>query len=45
MYLEDDSIVVDNDTALKLGCLEIRRFFRDTSEQALKRKENIAMLE
>ena len=42
MYLEDDSIVVDNDTALKLGCLEIRRFFRDTSEQT---KESIAMLE
>lgn len=45
MYLEDDSIAVDNDTALKLGCLEIRRFFRDTSEQALRKKKNIEMLE
>ena len=45
MYLEDDSISVDNETALKLGCLEMRRFFRDTSESALAKKENIAMLE
>ena len=45
MYLEDDSIVVDNDTALRLGCLEMRRFFRNMSQAALKKKENFAMLE
>lgn len=44
-YLEDDSIIVDNDTALRLGCLEMRRFFRDMSQSALKKKENINMLE
>ncbi|XP_019852139.1 PREDICTED: focal adhesion kinase 1-like isoform X1 [Amphimedon queenslandica] len=44
-YLEDDSIAVDNDTALRLGCLEMRRFFRDMSQTALKKKENINMLE
>jgi hypothetical protein len=44
-YLEDDNIVVDNDTALRLGCLEMRRFFRDMSHTALKKKENFAMLE
>ena len=45
MYLDDDSITVDNDTALKLGCLEIRRFFRDMTHMALKKKENYTMLE
>ena len=45
MYLEDDSISVDNETALRLGCLEMRRFFRDMSQTALKKKENFAMIE
>ena len=44
-YLEDDSIAVDNDTAVKLGCLELRRFYKDMPQIALKRKENFTMLE
>ena len=44
-YLVDEEIVVDNDTAVKLGCLELRRFFKDMPQIALKKKENFAMLE
>ena len=44
-YLEDDSIHVDNDTAVKLGCLELRRFYKDMPQIALKKKENFTMLE
>ena len=44
-YLSDDSVVVDNDTAVKLGCLELRRFFKDMPHAALKKKENFTMLE
>ena len=45
MYLEDDGITVDNDTALRLGCLEMRRFFRDMSQGALKSRQNFAIIE
>ena len=44
-YLEDDTLTVDNDTAVKLGCLELRRFYKDMPQVALKKKENFAMLE
>ena len=44
-YLEDESIVVDNDTAVKLGCLELRRFYKDMPQIALKKRENFTMLE
>ena len=44
-YLTDESIVVDNDGAVKLGCLELRRFFKDMPHAALKKKENFTMLE
>ena len=44
-YLEDDSVVVSNETALKLGCLEMRRFFRDMAPGAIKRKENFVVIE
>ena len=44
-YLEDDGVTVDNDTAVKLGCLELRRFYKDMPQVALKKKENFAMLE
>ena len=44
-YLVDSDIAVDNDTAVKLGCLELRRFFKDMPQVALKKKENFDMLE
>ena len=44
-YLEDDSLAVDNDTAVKLGCLELRRFYKDMPQVALKKKENFTVLE
>lgn len=44
-YLEDDTLSVDNDTAVKLGCLELRRFYKDMPQAALKKKENFAVLE
>lgn len=44
-YLVDCEIAVDNDTAVKLGCLELRRFFKDMPQIALKKKENFDMLE
>jgi hypothetical protein len=36
---------VDNETAVNLGCLELRRFFKDMPHSALKKKENFTMLE
>uniref|UniRef100_A0A8C9QWJ7 Focal adhesion kinase 1 n=1 Tax=Scleropages formosus TaxID=113540 RepID=A0A8C9QWJ7_SCLFO len=36
---------VDQDVALKLGCLEIRRFFRDLRGNALDKKSNYELLE
>ena len=44
-YLEDGTVVIDNETAVKLGCLELRRFYKDMPQIALKRKENFTMLE
>ena len=44
-YLVDDEILVDNETAVKLGCLELRRFFKDMPQIALKKRENFVMLE
>jgi hypothetical protein len=41
----DSEIAVDNETAVKLGCLELRRFFKDMPQVALKKKENFDMLE
>ncbi|KAI1885709.1 hypothetical protein AGOR_G00206610 [Albula goreensis] len=36
---------VDQDTALKVGCLEIRRFFREMRGNALDKKSNYELLE
>ncbi|CAL8249658.1 unnamed protein product, partial [Boreogadus saida] len=36
---------VDQDVALKLGCLEIRRFFREMPGNALDKKSNYELLE
>ena len=44
-YLEGDEVHVDNDTAVKLGCLELRRFYKDMPQIALKKRENFTMLE
>ena len=44
-YLSDESLVVDNSMAVSLGCLELRRFFKDMPHAALKKKENFTMLE
>ena len=36
---------MDIDTAVQLGCLEMRRQFKDLSHEALNKKSNINMLE
>ena len=45
MFLDSDSVVVDNDTSVKLGCLELRRFYKDMPQIALKKRENFTVLE
>lgn len=44
-YLDDSELKIDNDTAIKLGCLELRRFYRDLPQIALSRPENFKILE
>ena len=44
-YLENEGIEVDNDAAVKLGCLELRRFYKDMPQIALKKRENFTILE
>ncbi len=36
---------VDESLALELGCLEIRRFFKDLQSSALEKKTNLDFLE
>lgn len=44
-YLENDEIECDNETAIKLGCLELRRFYKDLPQIALTKPENFKILE
>ncbi|TSK34781.1 Focal adhesion kinase 1 [Bagarius yarrelli] len=44
-YMTEIADQVDQDTALKLGCLEIRRFFREMPGNALDKKSNYELLE
>ncbi|KAL2083901.1 hypothetical protein ACEWY4_019419 [Coilia grayii] len=44
-YILETGDQVDQDIALKLGCLEIRRFFRDMRGNALDKKSNYELLE
>ncbi|RXN31702.1 focal adhesion kinase 1-like isoform X5 [Labeo rohita] len=44
-YMMEIADQVDQDVALKLGCLEIRRFFRDMRGNALDKKSNYELLE
>uniref|UniRef100_A0A3Q1G720 Focal adhesion kinase 1 n=2 Tax=Acanthochromis polyacanthus TaxID=80966 RepID=A0A3Q1G720_9TELE len=44
-YMQHIADQVDQDVALKLGCLEIRRFFRDMPGNALDKKSNYELLE
>ncbi|XP_042561984.1 focal adhesion kinase 1-like isoform X2 [Clupea harengus] len=44
-YIFQTGDQVDQDIALKLGCLEIRRFFRDMRGNALDKKSNYELLE
>nr|XP_021322281.1 focal adhesion kinase 1 isoform X9 [Danio rerio] len=44
-YMMEIADQVDQDIALKLGCLEIRRFFRDMPGNALDKKSNYELLE
>ncbi|XP_062395578.1 focal adhesion kinase 1 isoform X3 [Sardina pilchardus] len=44
-YIMETGDQVDQDIALKLGCLEIRRFFRDMRGNALDKKSNYELLE
>ncbi|XP_051577737.1 focal adhesion kinase 1-like isoform X4 [Myxocyprinus asiaticus] len=44
-YMMEIADQVDQDIALKLGCIEIRRFFRDMRGNALDTKSNYELLE
>ncbi|XP_053182305.1 focal adhesion kinase 1-like isoform X2 [Scomber japonicus] len=44
-YMQHAADLVDQDVALKLGCLEIRRFFREMPGNALDKKSNYELLE
>ncbi|XP_015831228.3 focal adhesion kinase 1 isoform X2 [Nothobranchius furzeri] len=44
-YMQQTADRVDQDVALKLGCLEIRRFFREMPGNALDKKSNYELLE
>uniref|UniRef100_A0A8C1KYS6 Focal adhesion kinase 1 n=1 Tax=Cyprinus carpio TaxID=7962 RepID=A0A8C1KYS6_CYPCA len=44
-YMMEIADQVDQDIALKLGCLEIRRFFRDMRGNALDKKSNYELLD
>ncbi|KAJ3608905.1 hypothetical protein NHX12_023433 [Muraenolepis orangiensis] len=44
-YMTEIGDQVDQDIALKLGCLEIRRFFREMRGNALDKKSNYELLE
>ncbi|XP_035986950.1 focal adhesion kinase 1 isoform X27 [Fundulus heteroclitus] len=44
-YMQHLADQVDQDVALKLGCLEIRRFFREMPGNALDKKSNYELLE
>ncbi|XP_018587387.1 protein tyrosine kinase 2aa isoform X6 [Scleropages formosus] len=44
-YMLEKADEVDQDIALKLGCLEIRRFFREMRGNALDKKSNYELLE
>ncbi|XP_078085463.1 protein-tyrosine kinase 2-beta-like isoform X2 [Mustelus asterias] len=44
-YMEEVAAQVDQETALKLGCLEIRRFYKDIQPKALEKKSNFELLE
>ncbi|XP_076016820.1 focal adhesion kinase 1-like isoform X1 [Genypterus blacodes] len=44
-YMQHIADHVDQDVALKLGCLEIRRFFREMPGNALDKKSNYELLE
>ncbi|XP_058866393.1 focal adhesion kinase 1 isoform X13 [Acipenser ruthenus] len=44
-YMLETADQVDQEVALKLGCLEIRRFFREMRGNALDKKSNYELLE
>ncbi|XP_064624922.1 focal adhesion kinase 1-like isoform X3 [Lineus longissimus] len=44
-YIAKIADTVDHDIAVRLGCLEIRRFFKDLQQSALERKSNMEYLE
>ncbi|CAB1320483.1 unnamed protein product [Coregonus sp. 'balchen'] len=44
-YMVEIADQVEQDIALKLGCLEIRRFFREMRGNALDKKSNYELLE
>ncbi|XP_049585760.1 focal adhesion kinase 1 isoform X7 [Syngnathus scovelli] len=44
-YMQHIADQVDQEVALKLGCLEIRRFFREMPGNALDKKSNYELLE
>ncbi|XP_048456819.1 protein-tyrosine kinase 2-beta isoform X3 [Rhincodon typus] len=44
-YMQEVAAQVNQETAMKLGCLEIRRFYKDMPPKALEKKSNFDLLE
>ncbi|CAM9655338.1 unnamed protein product [Lampetra planeri] len=44
-YMQDFAEHADHDTAVQLGCLEIRRYYREMPQMALDKKSNFELLE
>ncbi|XP_052009568.1 protein-tyrosine kinase 2-beta-like [Xyrauchen texanus] len=44
-YMKHSASRVSNGMALQLGCLEIRRFYKDMNAQGLEKKSNLELLE
>uniref|UniRef100_UPI00398F62A2 protein-tyrosine kinase 2-beta-like isoform X2 n=1 Tax=Pristiophorus japonicus TaxID=55135 RepID=UPI00398F62A2 len=44
-YMQEFAGQVEQDIAVKLGCLEIRRFYKDLPPKALEKKSNFELLE
>lgn len=44
-YLSDPHIIIDQDAAVQLCCLEMRRYFKDLPQNALDKKSNFEYLE
>ena len=44
-YMRNKAETIDLDTALRLGCIEMRRFFKNMAPEALLKKSNMDYIE